>query len=609
MKSFTVLLIGLIGLLSGPITAQKMVPHSFRYQTETSDRETSDRATLDRDQLRLLTQVTQPNTTFLRLYFRGTQLGEGSYLVLEGTDGTRQELRKPDLENWHNSSAYFNGQSVRVSLFAAASDHNVVNIDSLKVNGGPANPAKGTRRAAPPQPGARSSAVAAAGVSTVTYPYAKAVGRFTNGIESYGTGWIAPNGAIVTSAYILSRLEDLSYDVIEFNVPPSNGTTVQHPSPQDQYPLSTATNKMIAYTTIVPVKISKELESVLVNTYAILTPLPNSTGLRPGERQQEYFRIATNPSSYIVDAMGDIPVDLLHYGAFPGDSYTGQFRTLHLYQASLLKQSDYLSVDVGGRPGSKRDEFIVYNGAGISASDHSDDGAPITYQESNVAIGVHNRGLTDGPSYAIGFREDGFRNNLAQFFSSNAVYVDSEGLYDPASGAIDKPYLSIQNAASDAPNGAQVNIARDTYYGPVTFNRPMTLLAPVGKVVMGLPYSSARKAANSTVAGNVALAEATRTHSRLERSETAEKVRAYPNPFREQTEINYPPGEGGRVSVNVLNMAGTTVATFTPGTDATGPQRVQWNGTDQNGIPVPTGLYLVQVNYGNQTFTTKVLKQ
>ncbi len=612
MKSINLLLIGLMGLFGGTTMAQKMVPHSFRYQVgprQAAPRQadTSDRDTSGSNQLQFLTQVTQPSTTFLRLYFAGTQLGDGSYLVLEGTDGNRQELRKQDLENWRYSSAYFNGQSVNVSLFAAPGDRNTVTVSGVKISGEPTGSTQKARQAAQPKPTARQSAA-----SSVTYPYAKAVGRFTNGSDSYGTGWIAPNGAIVTSSYVYnSYVKDQSYDVIEFNVPPSVGTTVQHPSPQDQYPVSTAPDQVKQGATIVPFKISLDLLGRM-NTYTILAPLANSTGLRPGERQQEYFRISTNPKSSDINDAGNVPVDVLHYGAYAGDSYNGQFRTLHLYQNSLLEQNEYLSVYAG----AERNEYVIYNGVGlvnngVSGITGSDTGAPITYGESNIAMGIHEAGSSDPnlPSTGIGFRNEGLRNDLARFFAAKAAYVDLEGLNNQPTGEIHKAYLTAQQAAQHAPNDYTVYFARGTYAGAVTFNRPMTLRAPVGKVTIGSANGGARQAAESSIARNVAMAEALGAHSRLERPETTEKVRAYPNPFRDQTEIKYQFEEGGPVSVDILNAAGVLVATFNLSNAAFGQNGVQWNGTDQNGRPVPTGLYIVKMNNGRQTFTTKVLKQ
>ena len=596
MKAINPILIGLVCLFSVSAVAQKMVPHSFRHQANPSDR----------DQLRFLTQVTQPNTTFLRLYFKGTQLGEGSYLVLEGTDGTRQELRKQDLENWHYSSAYFNGQSVNVSLFAAVGDRNTVIISGLKISSESTSLTNKARPAAETQPAARQ---AAAGASSVTYPYAKAVGRFTNGSDSFGTGWIAPNGAIVTSWSIYLDKVANGYDLIEFNVPPSVGTTVQHPGPEDQYPLAVLNPGNLEFHMLA----FKNGDDPYSAGWALLEALPNSTGMRPGERQQEFFRIATNPGNFTIDAKGEggVPVGISHYAHLPGDSYNGLFRTLRLLQTSLLPQNTHLSTL--GTDGN-RDRYVLYNASALlgllpDRTIGSDAGAPITYEESGFAIGVHNYSLHDLPSVGFGFRDDDFRNNVATFFSTNVAYVDFDGLYDPSTGEIHKPHLTANKAASDAPSGSQVYFARGTYPGAATFNRPMTLRAPVGKVVIGSSNGGARKGSESSIARNMAMTEALGAHSRLESPETAEKVRAFPNPFREQTEIKYPFAEGVPVSVRIFNMAGVPVAAFTPNNTVSGQNGVQWNGTDQNGMSVPAGLYLVKVNYGNQTFTTKVLKK
>lgn len=599
MKAINFLLSILVCLCSISAVAQKMVPHSFRYQDEMPDRETS-----GRNQLRLLTQVTQPNTTFLRLYFKGTQLGEGSYLVLEGTDGSRQELRKQDLENWRYSSAYFNGQLVNVSLFAATGEKNVVRVSEIKVTDPQAEQVRNARQAAGTLGTMSQQATSTPANLTETYPHSKAVGRFTNGSDSYGTGWIAPNGAIVTSVFIYSNtVQSGSYDVIEFNVPPSNGTTVQHPSPQDQYPLSTAPNDAVTYVTLVPLKLTGQGDlDIMRRGYAILKPLPNSTGLRPGERQQEYFRISTNPRSSDIKNAGNVPIDVLHYGAFPGDSYHGLFRTLRLLQNSLLEQNEYLSVYAG----ASRDDYVLYGGAGLSSSDGSDAGAPITYGESNIAMGVHEVGYTNGPSYAIGFRHDDFRNSLARFFTTTSAYVDEYGVNNSPTGEIHKPYRTVQQAAQHAPDDYTVYIARGTYSGAVTFNRPMTLWAPVGKVIIGSSNASARQAAGMSIPQE--LSEELSSLSFDQESAEDRRVQAYPNPFKEQTEIKYPFVEAGPVSVRIFNMAGVPVASFTPNNAASGQTGVEWNGTDQNGMPVPAGLYLVKVNCGNQTFTTKVLK-
>ncbi|SEJ40464.1 Por secretion system C-terminal sorting domain-containing protein [Dyadobacter sp. SG02] len=600
MKLVNLLFLGLVSLSCGAAMAQTMVPQSFRYHADT----TGDR------QPRFLTQVTWANTSFLRLYFKGTQLGNSSFLVLEGTDGARQEIRSEDLENWRYSSAYFNGQSVNVSLVAAPGDRNTVNISSIKISSSPARVGGDPIRPLQTFQEQHHASTARTSKSASDYPYADAVGRFTNGSESHGTGWIAPNGAIVTSAAIYSgHIVDQSYDVIEFNVPASNGATVNHPAPQDQYPVSTANSDAILFSSVVPYKYLQKQTTIMAG-YAIISPLPNSTGFRPGERQREYFRIARNPNSSIIESMGDVPVELLHYGVFPGLAGSDGFKTLHVTQTSLLKQDDYLSVWAD----AYRDDFALHNGIGVVHASGpaygSDGGAPVTYQASNVAIGVHSHDGVDGMApVAMGFRDDDFRNQLAHFYSANSIYVDPDGLYNPASGAIDKPYLTIQQAAQHAPAGAQVYVARNTYTGPVTIDRAMTLRAPVGEVTIGVSNAAGRRGAETDLASRVAMAEAIASLPRPESAEKAGKLRAYPNPFKDQTEIAYQLPENISASISIYTNSGTRVAGFSTDNATPGEHKHLWNGTDYQGKTVPPGLYMVTITYGNQTFTTKVLKQ
>src|SRR5688572_2248236 len=110
--------------ITSQLFAQKKIPYTYYHETSPSPKSS----------LVVLTEVNESASTFLRLYFKGTQLGDESYLILEGTDGTRQELRKKDLENWSFSSAYFNGSIVKVSLFSAKGEKNQVIIDAVKVS-------------------------------------------------------------------------------------------------------------------------------------------------------------------------------------------------------------------------------------------------------------------------------------------------------------------------------------------------------------------------------------------------------------------------------------------------------------------------------------------
>src|SRR5262245_6461359 len=73
------------------------------------------------------TEVGVPGATWLRVRFVDSLLagdpkdGDGSYLLITSMlDGAAQYLNATHLAQWQNTSAYFNGDTVRIELFAYA---------------------------------------------------------------------------------------------------------------------------------------------------------------------------------------------------------------------------------------------------------------------------------------------------------------------------------------------------------------------------------------------------------------------------------------------------------------------------------------------------------
>jgi len=340
--------------------------------------------------------------------------------------------------------------------------------------------------------------------------------------------------------------------------------------------------------------------------WLLFDPQPNGTGLRPGERQQEYFRIATNPRNSTINAMGDVPVDIFHYGQTISDQLESNttYRTLRLSQTHLLPQNDYLTLTQNG----DRDRFVLYN---LPYWGLSDGGAPITFAGTNVAIGVHNTGSDLNIGAGRGFRDNGLRNELNDYYGSNSVYVDSDVLYDPedATGEIHKPYLTVWTAANEAPNGAQVYIARGTYYAPLTINRPMTLRAPVGKVVLGAANPHARMAAGPAIPRELLMDEPLAFDREDDLSDLSVPLVSYPNPFSDRTELNYSLPEATAVRVTVYDVVGNEIRTLLQTPQSQGSHSVVWDGRDKGGNPASTGLYVIKLQTGPQIRTVRVIKK
>ncbi len=73
----------------------------------------------------------------------------------------------------------------------------------------------------------------------------------------------------------------------------------------------------------------------------------------------------------------------------------------------------------------------------------------------------------------------------------------------------------------------------------------------------------------------------------------------YPNPFNPGTTICYQITETGKVVLRIFNVLGEEVRYFEASHDAPGIYSIYWNGTDNTGMAVQTGLYLFHIFQGN----------
>ncbi|NOZ03779.1 MAG: T9SS type A sorting domain-containing protein [FCB group bacterium] len=81
----------------------------------------------------------------------------------------------------------------------------------------------------------------------------------------------------------------------------------------------------------------------------------------------------------------------------------------------------------------------------------------------------------------------------------------------------------------------------------------------------------------------------------------------YPNPFNIKTVIQYNLPTSGKIILEVYDLAGRSVRTLVNKTQPAGKQRVIWNGKNNNGASVPSGLYFTRLTYGNATKIKKMI--
>jgi hypothetical protein len=80
----------------------------------------------------------------------------------------------------------------------------------------------------------------------------------------------------------------------------------------------------------------------------------------------------------------------------------------------------------------------------------------------------------------------------------------------------------------------------------------------------------------------------------------------YPNPFNPETSIRFVAPGAGHMRVTVFNLLGQEVATIANGNVTAGEGSVTWNGRDDRGREVGTGIYLARFEFGRQVQTVSM---
>jgi len=81
----------------------------------------------------------------------------------------------------------------------------------------------------------------------------------------------------------------------------------------------------------------------------------------------------------------------------------------------------------------------------------------------------------------------------------------------------------------------------------------------------------------------------------------------YPNPFNPSTAIEYSLPRRDHVEITIYNLLGRKVRTLLDQTQDAGEYKVIWNGRNDAGITVGSGLYLYQVKSGKFSASKKML--
>ncbi len=81
----------------------------------------------------------------------------------------------------------------------------------------------------------------------------------------------------------------------------------------------------------------------------------------------------------------------------------------------------------------------------------------------------------------------------------------------------------------------------------------------------------------------------------------------YPNPFNPVTTIPFDLPEASMVKLTVYDISGRLIRTLIEGYYAPGHYQITWNGKDDNGISVASGVYLYRLQAGNHQYIRKMM--
>jgi hypothetical protein len=81
-----------------------------------------------------------------------------------------------------------------------------------------------------------------------------------------------------------------------------------------------------------------------------------------------------------------------------------------------------------------------------------------------------------------------------------------------------------------------------------------------------------------------------------------------PNPFADGTRIRFSQAQAGATRLSVVDVAGRTLRTLLDGTSPAGSHTVRWDGRDDQGRAVASGVYFVHLEDGTRVRTAKLTR-
>lgn len=408
------------------------------------------------------TKIEIAGATWLQLRFGRSWLGRHSYILLTAqADGGQQPLDAASLAEWHNQSAFFNGESVTVALVVAPGDEGVFFELTEVLVGESTSTVTGDDAPDDPTPDSICGGADDRVAST-----APAVGRL---IPVGCTGWIAANGSFLTAGHC----NDGGMMTLEFNVPQSqaNGNIVLA-APQDQYPVVAGS--------------ITSMNTGNGDDWAVFNVGRNAnTNLLPVQAQNAFYRLTTDTTPVTIEITGygvDGPAPCFGDRRQPGCTIPAPTPV----PRDANNQTQQTNAGPSQGLTDSHWEYEVDTQGGNS-------GSPIIENGTNWTVGIHTHGsgamCPTAYNGGTAFNNAGLAAAISNFPGPNAIYVDQNHPVNILlqAGTPFRPFKLVATGHAGTPANGILSIVAGSYNETLTLNRPMSVVAPVGAVIIGAP--------------------------------------------------------------------------------------------------------------------------
>jgi len=304
-----------------------------------------------------------PDARWLRVVFATTDLGKGSAIEVAGPDGAVHRLDARAVRDWGNTSAYFNGEELSVTLSVPKGGHGSYRIERV-IADGPPEPAPGGRNVEIP-----------IGTDDRAYARDERVGRV---VPIGCTAWLTSTGLGLSAGHCNPPAGQPGFgkfQTIQFNVPPSNANgVINQPKPEDQFPV-------IAGSIVgSPWSVGTVPKQTPGNDWMVFHLGPPAALPAHPNRQRPFFRLVEPPMAPLPQ-----PGQITGYGAYPAPPGPPDARN----QTEQTQVGSYLGIC------RMANGLDALNYKIDTASGNS--GSPVFLPGTDIAFGIHTTGVSPSP--------------------------------------------------------------------------------------------------------------------------------------------------------------------------------------------------------------------